>query len=98
MLISFRQLSAILQYLLHNSNSRYFIIKAVHKGIYNISTVGIAAGHLSTPDNKVHGVNMGPIWGRQGPGGPHVGPMNFAIWDHCILLKSIVAVLIPNYI
>ena len=24
--------------------------------------------------------NMGPIWGRQDPGGPHVGPMNFAIW------------------
>ena len=24
---------------------------------------------------------MGPIWGRQNPGGPHVGPMNFAIWD-----------------
>ena len=23
---------------------------------------------------------MGPIWGRQVPGGPHVGPMNFAIW------------------
>ena len=23
---------------------------------------------------------MGPIWGRQGPGGPRVGPMNFAIW------------------
>ena len=23
---------------------------------------------------------MGPIWGRKGPGGPHVGPMNFAIW------------------
>ena len=32
------------------------------------------------PDNKVHGANMGPIWGRQDPGGPHVGPMNFAIW------------------
>ena len=31
------------------------------------------------PDNKVHGANMGPIWGRQDPGGPHVGPMNFAI-------------------
>ena len=29
----------------------------------------------------VHGVNMGPIWGQQDPGGPHVGPMNFAIWD-----------------
>ena len=34
-----------------------------------------------TPDSKVHGANMGPIWGRQDPGGPHVGPMNFATWD-----------------
>ena len=33
------------------------------------------------PDSKVHGTNMGPIWGQQDPGGPHVGPMNFAIWD-----------------
>ena len=32
------------------------------------------------PDSKVHGANMGPIWGRQDPGGPHVGPKNFAIW------------------
>ena len=32
------------------------------------------------PDNKIHGANMGPIWGRQDPGGPHVGLMNFAIW------------------
>ena len=23
---------------------------------------------------------MGPIWGRQDPDGPYVGPMNFAIW------------------
>ena len=26
------------------------------------------------PDSKVHGANMGPTWGRQDPGGPHVGP------------------------
>ena len=32
------------------------------------------------PDSKVHGANMGPIWGWQDQGGPHVGPMNFAIW------------------
>ena len=32
------------------------------------------------PDGKVHGANMGSIWGRQDPGGPHVGPMSFAIW------------------
>ena len=33
------------------------------------------------PDGKVTGANMGPIWGRQDPGGPHVGPRNFAIWE-----------------
>ena len=27
---------------------------------------------------------MGLIWGRQDPGGPHVGPMNFVIWDSFI--------------
>ena len=31
------------------------------------------------PDSKVHGTNVGPIWGRQDPGGPHVGPVNFVI-------------------
>ena len=39
------------------------------------------------PDSKVHGANMGPIWGRQEPGGPHVGPMNFAIWDDWLLAR-----------
>ena len=39
--------------------------------------------HVSwTPDRKVHGANMGPNWGRQDPGGPHVGPVNLAIWDY----------------
>ena len=36
---------------------------------------------ITSPDSKVHWANIGPIWGRQDPGGPHVGPMNFAIWD-----------------
>ena len=36
------------------------------------------------PDSKVHGANMGPIWGRQDPGGPHVGPTNFALWGAII--------------
>ena len=31
------------------------------------------------PDSKVHGANMGPLWGWQDPGGPLVGPMNLAI-------------------
>ena len=33
------------------------------------------------PDSKLHGANMGSIWGQQDPGGPHVGPMNFSIGD-----------------
>ena len=35
----------------------------------------------ATPDSKIHGANMGPIWGRQDPGWPNVGPANLAIWD-----------------
>ena len=38
----------------------------------------------NTPDIKVHGANMGPIWGRQDPGGPLVGPMNFVIWGRIL--------------
>ena len=34
------------------------------------------------PNSKVYGTNMGPIWVLSAPNGPHVGPMNFAIWDH----------------
>ena len=34
-----------------------------------------------TPDSKVHVANMGPTWVLSVPGGPHVGHMNFAIWN-----------------
>ena len=50
-------------------------------GIYCKSTNKESS--LEYPDSKVHGANMGPIWGRQDPGGPHVGPMNFAIGMLC---------------
>ena len=40
-----------------------------------------ALGNDNIPDSKVHGCYMGTSWGRQDPGGPHVGPMNLAIWD-----------------
>ena len=35
----------------------------------------------NSPDSKIHGDNMGPIWGPQDPDGPHVGPMNFVFWE-----------------
>ena len=44
-------------------------------------TVNLSSSYrITCPDSKVHGANMGPIWGRQDPGGSYVGPMNFAIW------------------
>ena len=42
----------------------------------------------NVPDSKVHGANMGPIWGRQDPGGPHVSPMNFDIWGIYFYLRK----------
>ena len=43
----------------------------------------------TSPNSKVRGANMGPIRGRQDPGGPHVGPMNFAIWVTAPTAKSL---------
>ena len=28
---------------------------------------------------------MGHTWGRQDPGGPHVGPMSLALWEALLL-------------
>ena len=45
-------------------------------------TTGPVSTYAETShDSKVHGANMGPIWGRQDPGGTLIGPMNLTIWD-----------------
>ena len=36
---------------------------------------------MNIPDSKDYEASMGPAWGGQDPGGPHVGPMNLIIWD-----------------
>ena len=46
--------------------------------------------HIKIPDSKVYGANMWPSWGRQDPGGPHVGPMNLAIWDSWAVLTCVI--------
>ena len=35
---------------------------------------------IADSESKVHGANMGPTWALSAPDGPHVGPMNLAIW------------------
>ena len=42
--------------------------------------------HCIVPDSKVHVANVGSTWVLSAPGGPHVGPMNIAIWDVVYLL------------
>ena len=44
--------------------------------------IGVTPGYNGLgkyPDSKVHRASMGPTWGRQDPGGPHVGHMDLAI-------------------
>ena len=45
--------------------------------------------YLAVPDSKVHGANMGPTWVLSAPDGPHVGPMNLAIWGVITGLQSL---------
>ena len=37
--------------------------------------------HLTNVNTALIARFMGSTWGRQDPGGPHDGPMNFAIWE-----------------
>ena len=49
---------------------------------HNISSL-FSYSHVNLtnfPESKVHGANMGPTWVLSAPDGPHVGPMNLAIW------------------
>ena len=56
--------------------------------------VHVALSH-TIPDSKAHVANMGPTWGRQDPGGPHVGNVNLAIWD--LYLKGENRYFVPQY-
>ena len=49
----------------------------------------------SVPDSKVHGANMGSIWGRQDPGGPHVDPMKVAIRGEAPLIIYVILLSYP---
>ena len=49
--------------------------------IKNLCDIYMTTVSIGIPDSKVHGANMGPTWGQQDPGGPHVGHVNLAIWD-----------------
>ena len=55
-----------------------------------INLEGLKYTNHSLSDNKVHGANMGLTWVLLAPDGPHVGPMNLAIRDVSLLVKSVI--------
>ena len=65
----------------------WWLVNSLHKGpipgnFFHLMTSSCYFFSMlnNYPKSKVHGANMGPIWGWQDTGGPHVGPINFAIW------------------
>ena len=41
---------------------------------------------------------MGPIWDRQDPGGPHVGPMKFVTWAIAWINVDLTQSLMNDYV
>ena len=81
----FKLTRLLLKELSHCMINSWFI-KVVYQSIYFQVSLPVL-GHLydclcssEDLDNKVHGANMGPTWVLLAPDGPHVGPMNLAIW------------------
>ena len=62
------------------AREKVFATSGIHENVRPNTSPWSTDNHKHVPDSKVHGANMGHIWGRQDPGGPHVGHMNFAIW------------------
>ena len=56
----------------------FFLFYRVFIFIHSSSNYSLR-GIVALPDSKIHGVYMGPTWGRQDPDGPHAGPMILVI-------------------
>ena len=64
-------------------NSFIASYKHMHMSVWTWSSLAHKKGYCplhTYPDRKVHGANMGPTWVLSAPDGPHVVPINFAIW------------------
>ena len=53
-------------------------VPRIYWGWYNLNKT---RHNKTIPDSEVHVANMGPTWVLSAPGGPHVEPINLAIWD-----------------
>ena len=81
--VEWQQMTSSKQYGWH----RYRMWRNINTGVSRVISIylswwrpGMVTLPHHCPDSTIHGANMGPIWGRQDPVGPHVDPMNFASW------------------
>ena len=73
-----RELSRKLQWYL-GQDTINFLENICNEFLNIVHKVLICSG-MKVPDSKVHGANMGPTWVLSAPDGPHIDPMNLAIW------------------
>ena len=85
--ISFQQISSLIS--IFPAFQKVFMAIGISVAVYLQYTVSpwlyaSALQIVQFTHSKVHGANMGPTWGRQDPGGLHVGLMN--LWVICIIV------------
>ena len=80
---------AMAAHLVPHCNIRHIAPASTANAVITDMTVIGPQNICNYPDSKVHGANMGPIWGRQDPGGPYVGPINFVVWVPSVWSPSI---------
>ena len=74
------QVSTPTKYVIYNKQSVVQLYEkqrnTMNSGNRACHPIGVVGGYHSgdLPDSKIHGANMGPIWGRQDPGGPMLAP------------------------
>ena len=69
-----------------DTNGHLFIVDISKRWLRHMKWYPIDRFKTLQNDSKVHGANMGPIWGRQDPGGPHVVP--WSLLSRLLSLKS----------
>ena len=66
-------------------------------GKYQVFEETASAVGKHFPDSNVHGANMGPIWGRQDPGGPMLAPWNLLSGLMIITMTMIIIMIIQQH-
>ena len=65
-----------------NFRNAFMVTRSYHRVHDFGEVIGYTMQGMSTDEIKTLIARlMGPICGRRDPGGPHVGPINFAIWE-----------------